>query len=62
MENEYDLNPTVAICDVCSLMDGDERLKPDVVYCGRCDAWICRDCRNRPFRRFMAMWKRKLLR
>jgi hypothetical protein len=59
---EADLNPTLASCDVCVIMDGDERLKADVVWCQRCEAYVCRDCRNRPFRRFMAAWKRRLSR
>jgi hypothetical protein len=34
-------------CDVCVLVRGDRRPREDVAYCGRCDAWLCPDCRAR---------------
>ena len=30
----------LGICDVCLLLDGDERAKP-VIYCGACNAYLC---------------------
>jgi hypothetical protein len=55
-------NPTVGACDVCVLVDNDHRLKPGVFYCNKCQAWLCESCRHAPFRRFLAMWKRKVYR
>jgi hypothetical protein len=49
----------VNVCDVCYLLDGDERLKPGS-YCHRCNAFICELCAPQTFRRFHAMLKRKL--
>jgi hypothetical protein len=34
-------------CDVCVLARGDLRTKEGVVFCARCDAWLCPDCRVR---------------
>lgn len=34
-------------CDVCVLARGDHRVKDNVAYCARCDAWLCPDCRHR---------------
>ena len=56
LTNEIEIGP----CDVCYLLDGDERQKP-VEWCERCQAWICDGCRPRTFRRFLAMWKRRLI-
>jgi len=28
------------VCDVCSLIDGDDSMKP-CAYCSLCDAWLC---------------------
>jgi hypothetical protein len=53
---------SVAACDVCALLDGDERLKADVVWCQTCQAYLCQPCRFSPWRRFLAAWKRKLTR
>ena len=54
------LMPTVAPCDVCVLLDRDERLKPDVVYCSKCDAWLCPICRASAWRRTLAFIYRRL--
>ena len=59
-ELEFDSNPTIASCDVCILLDGDERQKPDVVWCQTCQAWLCQPCRMSAWRRWKAAWKRRL--
>lgn len=46
-----------AECDVCFILDGDERQKP-VAYCSKCDAYICENCQVDSWRRFRAMLKR----
>lgn len=53
--------PTIAQCDVCFLVDGDQRQKV-CYYCGRCDAWICENCQPNFMRRGHAMVKRRVLR
>jgi hypothetical protein len=49
----------IRICDVCRLARGDDTLKQDVSYCGRCGAWICPDCRGRYDLRAIAALKRR---
>lgn len=56
------VEPTIAACDVCVALDGDHRLKVDVVWCDKCQAYLCRDCRFNAWRRFQAAWKRRLRR
>jgi hypothetical protein len=60
--SELDDNATVASCDVCVAMDGDHRMKPGVIWCQRCGAYICQDCLPKTMRRFLAMLKRRLSR
>lgn len=50
---------TIATCDVCSLVDGDDRQKP-CMYCGKCQAYICESCIPKTLRRAGAMFLRKL--
>jgi hypothetical protein len=45
-------------CDACRLATGDSTPKSGVSYCGRCDAWICPECRRRYDRRAIAALKR----
>jgi hypothetical protein len=45
-------------CDVCRLARGDSTPKSGVSFCGRCDAWICPECRRRYDRRAIAALKR----
>jgi hypothetical protein len=59
---DLDLEPTVAACDVCVALEGDHRLKPDVVWCETCQAYLCPTCRYNAWRRFQAAWKRRLRR
>lgn len=33
-------------CDVCILTKGDHGEKAGVAYCSKCDAWLCRECRE----------------
>lgn len=47
----------VTECDVCFLLDGDERQKP-TIFCPKCDANICEICQVDSWRRFRAMLKR----
>lgn len=49
----------VQMCDVCFLLDGDERLKVGT-FCKRCGKFICEDCAPKKMRRAMAMLKGKL--
>lgn len=46
-------------CDVCLLCDGDESFKV-VVFCGTCDAYICKPCEKNWLKRAEAYFKRKL--
>jgi len=48
----------IRICDVCRLARGDSTPKSGVSFCGRCDAWICPECRRRYDRRAIAALKR----
>jgi hypothetical protein len=48
----------IRTCDVCRLARGDATPKSGVAYCGRCDAWICPECRRRYDRRAIAALKR----
>jgi hypothetical protein len=48
----------IRVCDVCRLARGDSTPKEGVVYCGRCGAWICPDCRRRYDLRAIAALKR----
>jgi hypothetical protein len=48
----------IRVCDVCRLARGDSTPKEGVTYCGRCDAWICPECRRRYDRRAIAALKR----
>jgi len=55
---EYRLaHPTTGVCDVCVLVRDDHRPRPGVVYCSRCDAWLCDECRGRYDRRAIAALK-----
>jgi hypothetical protein len=50
---------TMAVCDVCRLLDGDYRQKM-CQWCGMCQAWVCAaDIRNAA-RRARAMMKRTM--
>jgi hypothetical protein len=55
MSEKLDVN----VCDVCLILDGDQRLKPGM-YCSKCDAFICEQCQPKTMRRFWAMWKRRI--
>jgi hypothetical protein len=48
----------VRTCDVCRLARGDSAPRKGVSFCGRCDAWICPECRRRYDRRAIAALKR----
>ncbi len=48
----------IRTCDVCLLAKGDSMPKSGVSFCGRCDAWICPECRRRYDRRAIAALKR----
>jgi hypothetical protein len=48
----------IRVCDVCRLASGDSTPKEGVVYCGRCGAWICPECRRRYDLRAIAALKR----
>ena len=48
----------IRVCDVCRLALGDSTPKEGVIYCGRCGAWICPDCRRRYDLRAIAALKR----
>jgi hypothetical protein len=52
-------NATVAPCEVCYRVDADQRQKA-VVWCGKCQAFICGSCLRRPLRRFLALVASKL--
>lgn len=41
-------------CDVCRYVDGDNSAKQGF-FCRNCNAFICNDCKDRKFRRFLAM-------
>jgi hypothetical protein len=49
----------IRVCDVCRLAGGDSTPKEGVVYCGRCGAWICPECRRRYDLRAIAALKRR---
>jgi len=48
----------IRTCNVCRLARGDSTPKSGVSFCGRCDAWICPECRRRYDRRAIAALKR----
>ena len=48
----------IRTCDVCRLARGDSTPRRGVSYCGRCDAWMCPECRRRYDRRAIAALKR----
>ncbi len=48
----------IHVCDVCRLARGDAVPKEQVIYCGRCAAWVCPDCRRRYDRRAIAALRR----
>ncbi len=48
----------IRTCDVCRLARDDSTPKSGVSFCGRCDAWICPECRRRYDRRAIAALKR----
>lgn len=52
---------TIAMCDVCWYVDGDQRQYP-CHYCSRCDAYICDRCLPNTRRRALAMIKKKIAR
>jgi len=45
-------------CDVCRLAQADTTPKEGVIYCGRCDAFLCPACRRRYDLRAIAALKR----
>lgn len=47
------------ICDVCRYVDGDKTSK-ETFFCGDCNAWICYSCKEKPFKRMIAMCLRWL--
>jgi len=49
----------IRTCDVCRLARSDSTPKNGVSFCGRCDAWICPECRRRYDRRAIAALKRR---
>ena len=49
----------VRTCDVCRLARGDSTPRKGVSYCGRCDAWMCPECRRRYDRRAIAALRRR---
>ncbi len=48
----------IRTCDVCVLARGDAAPRDGVVYCARCGAWICPECRGRYDLRAIAALKR----
>lgn len=48
----------IKVCEVCRLARGDDTPKEGVVYCGRCGAWICPECRSRYDLRAIAALRR----
>jgi hypothetical protein len=48
----------IRTCDVCRLARGDETAKEGVIWCGRCGAYVCPDCRGRYDLRAIAALKR----
>lgn len=50
---------TMAVCDVCRLLNGDLRQKL-CIWCGTCQAWICQADINNKLRRTKAMLKRAI--
>lgn len=56
-ENKID----VGVCDVCMLLDGDQRIKP-VTWCRTCESWLCMGCVDNWGRRARAGWKRAMRR
>jgi hypothetical protein len=48
----------IRTCDVCRLARGDSTPKSGVSFCGRCDAWVCPECRHRYDRRAIAALRR----
>jgi hypothetical protein len=49
----------IRTCDVCRLARGDSTPKNGVSFCGRCDAWLCPQCRRRYDRRAIAALKQR---
>jgi hypothetical protein len=49
----------IRTCDVCRLARGDETAKEGVIWCGRCGAYVCPDCRGRYDLRAIAALKRR---
>lgn len=49
----------VRVCEVCHLARGDDTPKPGVMYCARCGAFICPDCRTRYDLRAIAALRRR---
>lgn len=52
-------NTELRICDVCKLVDNDNRIKI-CSYCSLCDAWICQPDIPRLDRRAQAMILKQL--
>ncbi|HXK12867.1 MAG TPA: hypothetical protein VMT70_24750 [Vicinamibacteria bacterium] len=49
----------IRVCEVCRWARGDATPKEGVVYCARCGAWICPDCRGRYDLRAIAALRRQ---
>jgi len=49
----------IRVCEVCLWARGDDTPKEGVVYCGRCGAWICPECRGRYDLRAIAALRRQ---
>lgn len=45
---------TMHVCDVHRLVDKDNTER-ESMFCGRCKAWICKECRNNWAKRAQAM-------
>jgi hypothetical protein len=50
---------SLAVCDVCRLLDSDVRPKP-CDYCRLCDSWICQEDLNSWIRRARAFVRHRL--
>jgi len=55
------MNPELRVCDVCTLVFQDARLKL-CKYCGLCGAWMCDRCRGNWMARTMAATKKAFAR
>ncbi len=46
-------------CDCCYLVDGTEKIK-EVVFCEKCDAFICKECQSNWLKRSIAYFVKKI--